>query len=119
MNSSKTVKFCQTLQDCAEIIASLKAKLGANITEPPGLPNIPELRLVTLFTAASTNEMKEIILQEFCKKVLRAIVTSSAFGNGVNIPDISRVIKTGRAGRNGQPAEAILYAKNSSKKYQQ
>ena len=77
--------------------------------------------------------MREILLQEFCLKdsVLRAVVVSSAFGMGVNIPDISRVInwelpptledlvqQTGRTGRNGQPAEAILYAKNSSKKYQ-
>ena len=129
--TSKTVIFCQTLQDCGEIFASLKTKLGENITEPPGLPNIPELRLVTLFTAASTNEMREIILQEFCKKdsVLRVVVASSAFGMGVNIPDISCAInwglpptledlvqQTGRAGRNGQPAEAILYAKNSCKK---
>ena len=63
----KTVIFCQTQQDCAKMFAFLKTKLVPDITEPPGLPNIPELRDVTLFTAASTNEMREIILQQFCK----------------------------------------------------
>jgi len=86
---------------------------------------------VTLFTAASTNEMREIILQQFCKNdaVLWVVIASRAFGLGVNIPDIGRVInwglppmledlvqQTGRARRNGQPAEAILYARNSNKK---
>jgi len=66
-NTPKIVIFCQTLQACAEMYASMKTKLSPNITEPPGLPNIPELRLVTLFTAASTNEMREMILKQFCK----------------------------------------------------
>ena len=127
----KTVIFCQTLKDCSEIFASIKRKLGPNITEPPGLPNIPELRLVTVFTAVSKNDLRETILQEFCKpnSVLRVVVASSAFGMGVNVADIACVInwslpptledlvqQTGRAGRNGQPAEAILYSRNSSNK---
>lgn len=127
----KTVIFCQTLRDCSEIFASIKRKLGPNITEPPGLPNIPELRLVTVFTAVSKNDLRETILQEFCKSnsVLRVVVASSAFGMGVNIPDIACVInwglpptledlvqQTGRAGRNGLPAKAILYSRNSINK---
>ena len=40
----------------------IKAKLGHNVTEPPGLPNILELRLVTSFTAATTKDMCEIII---------------------------------------------------------
>ena len=55
------------------------------------------------------------------------VIASSAFGMGVNIPDILQIInwelpptledliqQTERAGRNGLPAEAILY-NNSSK----
>jgi len=74
INTPKTVIFCQILQACAEMCASLKTKLG------PGLLNIPELRLVTLFTAASTNEMREMILKQFCKinLGLRVVVASSA-----------------------------------------
>ena len=54
----KTVLFCYTLLDCGQIYAKLKRRLGKNITEPTGLPNIIEFRLINLFTAASTAEMK-------------------------------------------------------------
>ena len=50
----KTVLFCRTLLNCAEIFASIKRILGTHINEPPGLPNI---RLINLFTAASTSDM--------------------------------------------------------------
>lgn len=131
LKTPKTIIFCQTLRDCAEIFALIKTKLGVYITEPPGLPNILELRLITLFTAASTKDMHESILQEFRKaeSVLRVVVASSVFGMGVDIPDITRVInwgvpstledlvqQTGRAGRNGLQAKAILYNRNTSKK---
>ena len=58
----KTVVFCQTLCDCADLFSSIKAKLGLNITEPPGLPNILEMRLITLFTSATTADMREEVL---------------------------------------------------------
>ena len=38
--SPKTVLYCHTLIECAEVYAQLKQCLGPNITEPPGLPNI-------------------------------------------------------------------------------
>ena len=131
LKTPKTIIFCQTLHDCAEIFASIKTKLGINITEPPGLPNILELRLITLFTAASTKEMRDMTLLEFSKveSVLRVVVASSAFGMGIDIPNIARVInwgvpstledlvqQTGRAGRNGSQAEAILYNRNTTRK---
>ena len=70
-------------------------------------------------------------LQEFCKPncVLRVVVANSAFGMGVNILDIARVInwrlpptlndlvqQRGRTGRNGLPAEAVLYCRNRCNK---
>ena len=60
---------------------------------------------------------------------MRLIIASSAFGLGVDIPDIARIVnwglpntledlvqETGRAGRDGSPAEAILYFRNTGKK---
>ena len=69
-NMPKTVVFCRTLRECADMFTAIKKKLGANITEPPGLLNIRQLRLVTLFTAASTPTMREEILDEFVDKML-------------------------------------------------
>ena len=109
------------------MFTGIKEKLGANITEPPGLLNIRQLRLVTLFTAVSTPEMREEMLDEFRRRdtILRLVIASSAFGLGVDIPDISRIInwglphsledlvqETGRAGQNVSQAQAILYYKN-------
>lgn len=75
--------------------------------------------------------MRDEVLAEFRRKdtVLRLIIASSAFGLGVDIPDIARIInwglpntlenlvqETGRAGRDGSQAKAILYFRNTGKK---
>ena len=127
----KTVIFCRSLCECADIFTAIKKKLGPKITEPPGLLNIRQLWLVTLFTGASTPDMREDILDEFRRQdaVLRLVIASSAFGLGVDIPDIARIInwglpqnledlvqETGRAGRNGSQAQAILYYRSSAMK---
>jgi len=136
-STPKTVVFCRTLLSCAEIYGNLKKILGSNITEPPGLPNLIEFRVINLFTAASTPQMREQVLREFCKPVstLRLVIATSAFGLGVDCGDITRVInwgapctleellqETGRAGRNGTPSEAVLFSfsvgKNTSKAMQ-
>ena len=125
----KTVIFCWSLRDCADMFTAIKDKLGPKVTEPPGLLHIRQLWLVTLFTAASTPDIREVILDEFRRQdsVLRLVIASSAFGLGVNIPDISRIInwglpqsledlvqESGRAGRNGSQAQAILCHRGSA-----
>jgi len=115
------------------LFSSIKAILGPNITEPPDLPNILELHLITLFTSVTTSGMQEEVLVEFCKRdaILRLVIASSAFGLGVDIPNIARVInsglpntledllqETGRAGRDGSQAEVILYFRKQGKCFQ-
>ena len=88
------------------------------------MPNTVEFRLINLFTAATTPEMREMVLLEFCEAepILRLVIATSAFGLGMDCPDIARVInwgipntveelvqQTGRAGRDGSDADAILY----------
>ena len=125
-NMPKTVLFCRTLKHCAKIYKTIRRKLGRNITDPAGLPNLLGVRVVDLFTAAPKPEMRELVLKEFCKAdtSLRLMVASSAFGLGVDCPDISRIIhwgapntledlvqESGRAGRDGRLSQAILYHK--------
>ena len=65
-----------------------------------------------------------MVLLEFCKAetILRLVIATSTFSLGVDYPDIARVInwgtpntveelvqQTGRAGRDGSDADAILY----------
>jgi len=40
----------------------IKAKLGPEISEPPGLEHIVELRLLASFTAVSSSEQRESII---------------------------------------------------------
>ena len=96
-NMPKTVIFCHTLRDCADMFSALKQKLGPSITRPPGLPNILQLRVMTLFNGASTSEMRKEILDEFRKldSVLKLVIASSAFRLGIDIPDVARIINWG------------------------
>ena len=67
-------------------------------------------------------------MHELCKSnpKLRLVLATVALGMGLNAPSISRIIhcrppttlekymqEIGRAGRNGDPAEAIMYFNNS------
>ena len=100
--------------------------MGKNITDPPGAlyDGIVDFRLADMFTAVSSQEMREALLKEFCKSGsrLRLLIATTAFGMGVDCPDIARVInwgcpntleelaqETGRGGRDGRTVEAILY----------
>ena len=120
----KTVLFCATVQQVADIYSLIRRCLGSNITETPGALNVLWFRLVDMFTAGSTPIMRERVLEEFCKNKTKLclIIATSAFGMGVDCPDITRIIswgppptledllqQTGRAGRDGSQSEAILY----------
>ena len=122
----KTVLFCRSLQHCANIFATIKRIMGENITEPPGTPPHYSNCLISVFTSVSTTHMRELLLQEFstASTNLRLLIATTAFGLGVDCPDIQRVInwgspstleelvqEAGRSGRDGRPAEAILYPK--------
>jgi len=127
----RTVVFCRTLQHCANLYTLIKRKIGKYLTDPPGKPNILHIRLLDLFAGASTPETREIVLREFSKPQtkLRLIIASTAFGLGVNCPDIVGVMnwgapntledlvqESGRGGRDGSAVEAILYPKIVGKK---
>ena len=132
VEATKTVIFCRTLKLCGELCITMKKMLGIHITEPPGLPDsLLKFRLIDVFTAASDVRMREAIVTEFCKSKtnLRLIIASTAFGLGIDCQDIMRVIhygtpctleelvqEMGRAGRNGNQAEDILYHKVFKKK---
>lgn len=103
--------------------------MGDDITEPPGLPKVIPFRLIDIFTAASTPDMREEIVQEFSKPdtYMRVVVATTAFGLGIDCPDICHVInwgapnsleeliqEAGKGGRDGCQSDGILYA-NSKK----
>ena len=120
----KTVLFVRRCKDCSDLYALLTYKLGRAATVPPGYPNVSQFRRIEMYSRVSTNQKKEQILATFSSREsnIELVIATSAFGLGVDCSDIRLVIhwglpnsteeyvqETGRAGRDGECAEAILY----------
>ena len=85
--------------------------------------SIPELgRRVSFYNAGLTREERTAVEDAFREGELTCIVSTSAFGEGVNLPDIRDVVlyhlpfgsiefnqMSGRAGRDGEPACVHLF----------
>ena len=121
----KTVIYVRSYSDCSSVYMHLKRVMGSGFTDPEGSPNLAGFRLVDMFSRVLTNEKKDEVLKSFSKKdsVLRLIVATTAFGMGIDCPNIRQIMhwgmpssleeyvqETGRAGRDEEPSHAILYA---------
>ena len=124
LSMDRIIILCRTYDNAARIYLYLRRSLGCVGVEPIGAPDLSMFRLVELFTACTHPPVKESILNSFSnvQGSLRIVVATIAFGMGLDCPNVRRVIhwgastdieaymqETGRAGRDGLPAEAILY----------
>ena len=126
----RVIIYCRNFQDCSEIYSLFRDSLGTTFTEPPGAPSITRFRLVEMFTSVTDNYIKEDIIKLFMKQShLRVVVATIAFGMGIDCGDVREVVhvgapddvesyiqETGRAGRDGLPALAMLLV-TKCKKY--
>ena len=115
--------FCRTHDNVTRVYLYMESRLGTEMTEPIGAPNVVKYRLLDMFTACTHPSVKDAILAAFTQKSnLRIVIATIAFGLGFNCPDVRRIIhwgppnsvedylqETGQAGRDGLPAVAILY----------
>ena len=121
----KVIIFCRTYDESSCIYLFMRSRLGIFGVQPIGAPDLSRFRLVDLFTACTHKDVKDKILHNFttCGQVLRVVIATVAFGMGVDCPDVRRIIhwgasndieaylqETGRAGRDGLPAQALLYS---------
>ena len=93
----KTVVFVRTYNDCSNIYLLLQQKLGDMFTNPRGYPNLADYRRVEMFTRVLTVDKRTQVLFSFSdsESPLKLIVSTSAFGMGVDICDIRRIIHCG------------------------
>ena len=95
-------------------------------TEPPGAPNLSRYRLVDMYMSATDKSVKSSIVTSFCKigSPLRIVICTIAFGMGIDCPDVRQILhwgvssdvemyiqESGRGGRDGKPACAVLFYK--------
>ena len=95
-------------------------------TYPHGYPNLADYHRVEMLTRVLTVDKRTQVLSFFSdsESPIRRIVSTAAFGMGVDICDIRRIIhwgllttieeyvqEAGRAGRDDKDCVAIVYAK--------
>ena len=124
VQTPKVVIFCRSIATCASLYKLFLVQLGSASYEPVGSPSVTSNRLFAMYHAKVDEEDKKEILKSMTKLdgTCRVLFSTIAFGMGVDIPDIRTVIhfgpssdiddyfqESGRCGRDGQTAEAILY----------
>ncbi|XP_019861292.1 PREDICTED: uncharacterized protein LOC105315307 isoform X1 [Amphimedon queenslandica] len=128
---SRTIIYCRTMDDCANLYLFFERGLGRDFTEPPGAPNISKFRLVDMFTSCTEMAVKNQIVTAFTTESnLRIVCATVAFGMGVDCANVRVIIhfgapddlesyiqETGRAGRDNLPSQAILFPKKNAMRF--
>ena len=97
LNFPKTIIFTPSYTACSILYLTLMEKLGEHATNPPGYPDLIEYHCVTMYTRASTADVKQQVMSLFSNKggTLRLIIATTAFSMGVDCPDVHRVMHWG------------------------
>ena len=87
-----TIVYVRTYKDRNRIYQLVKRKMGHEFTEPVGYPNLSGYRLVEMYTIILPVEKKDEVLGSFSIVNGKICLVNTAFGMGVDIKDVTRVI---------------------------
>ena len=110
----------------------MKFTLKEERVDPVGAPDLLEFRLFDYFTSATHASVKDGVLKAFLQpgSPLRIVISTIAFGMGVDTPDICYVVHWGppedieqyvqateRAGRDGNVSHAVILYDKGLKRF--
>ena len=128
VGADRTVIFCPTIYDCSEIYLYFRKELGKSFLNYHNAPDLSRFRVVEVYHSLLQPAHKAQIVTSFAQQPspLRIVIATLAFGMGINSPDVRTVIhngspgkvkeyvqETGRAGRDGLNAKALLIKRTS------
>jgi len=123
-NADRTIIFCQNVQDCFDIYQCFRMKLKPTMYYPPTAPQLSKYQLVDMFTSVTEESVKTNIIRNFTSPdgCCRVVLGTISFGMGLDSPNVRKVLhwepsadlesyvqESGRIGRDGQAATAMLY----------
>lgn len=109
-----------------------KHHLRASFTDPCGCPDLSRFRVVEMYSKCTEQGVKESIVLAFCNpnSCLRVVIATIAFGMGLDSPCVRAVIhwgpseliedyvqESGRGGRDGNIACALLFYANKDRQH--
>ncbi|XP_031571181.1 Bloom syndrome protein-like [Actinia tenebrosa] len=119
----RTIVYCKSIKDCGRLFKLFKSELGSDSYFPQGCQKESQNMLFGMFHHNTLDKHKDRILNSFHNEdgVCRLVFVTNALGMGINFPNVRTVInygppreveelvqEVGRAGRDGQPALAVL-----------
>lgn len=127
----RTIIFCRKYSDCSDLYTFFKRGLGKEFTHPTDAPNAAQFRLVDMCVSCTDEATKNSIIKSFTRdSPLRIVISTVAFGMGIDCSDVGKIIhlgppddiesyiqETGRAGRNGQTAYCTLLITKQWKRF--